>query len=97
MKSFFSHKPDLLTAIYNGLSFLFVWVFLPEKSQNLSSPAIRPKTYRNGFFFKSWKSEIKLEIKTYPSFWAASYYPFKKLSYWTQQMFIYIDILLTLY
>lgn len=72
MKSFSRHKPDLLTAIYNGLGILFVRVFLPRnisKPQQLCYSDITPKTYRNGFFFKSQKSDTKVRDENLPSSW----------------------------
>lgn len=77
---------------------MFLVIFFPR---NTSEPQqhcytdIATKTYRNGFFFKPQKSETKLEMKPYLPLWAVSYWPFKKSSYQTQQMLIYIGILLT--
>lgn len=97
MKSFSRHKANLLTAIHNGLSILFVWVCPPINTSDPQQPCYHTKNLEKWLFLQIRKSETKLEIKAYLSVWTASYHPFKKLFYLTQQMFIYVDIFLTLY
>lgn len=55
MNSFSRHKPDLLTAIYNGLSFLFVWVFLPRNISKPQQPCYHTKNLQKWLFLQIMK------------------------------------------